>query len=112
MTGTLVLFTPLLFPESLTRESLFGTPLFTRFHVVAMLFDLFNNVLRLDLPFKSSKCIFQRLALLDDNFCHAYSPPFPVGCLVALMGTLQCSWSTPEPAISNFYRPIELKSRH
>jgi hypothetical protein len=43
---------------------------------------------------------------LNDNFCHAYSPPFPVGCLVALMGTLQCSWSTPVPAIPKFISPL------
>jgi hypothetical protein len=35
--GRLVLLTPLLFSETLTREGLFGTAPFTRFHVVAVL---------------------------------------------------------------------------
>jgi hypothetical protein len=55
--GQLVLLTPLLFAETLTREGLFRTPPFTWFHVVAVLFDLFNNVLRLDLPLKTPERI-------------------------------------------------------
>src|SRR5271169_2630904 len=78
--GRLVLLTPLLFAETLTREGLFGTPLFTWFHVIAVLFDLFDYVLRLHLSLEAPECIFQRFTLLDDNFCHAYSPPFPVEC--------------------------------
>jgi hypothetical protein len=78
--GRLVLLTPLLFSETLTREGLFGTAPFTWFHVVAVLFDLFDNVLRLHLSLEASECILQRFSLLNDNFCHAYSPPFPVEC--------------------------------
>ena len=71
------MFTPLLFAETLTRESFFRTTLLTRLHVVAVLFDLLDNVLRLNLAFKTPERIFQRLTLLNDNFCHAYSPPIP-----------------------------------
>jgi hypothetical protein len=78
--GHLVLLTPLLFPETLTREGLFGTAPFTWFHVVAVLFDLFDNVFRLHLSLEASERILQRFSLLNDNFCHAYSPPFPVEC--------------------------------
>jgi hypothetical protein len=55
--GQLVLLTPLLFAETLTREGFFRTPPFTWFHVVAVLFDLLDNVLRLDLPFKTPERI-------------------------------------------------------
>jgi hypothetical protein len=55
--GQLVLLTPLLFAETLTREGLFRTPPFTWFHVVAVLFDLFDDVLRLDLPLKTPERI-------------------------------------------------------
>ncbi|HEY0701491.1 MAG TPA: hypothetical protein VGD60_01880 [Candidatus Acidoferrales bacterium] len=55
--GQLVLLTPLLFAETLTREGFFRTPPFTWFHVVAVLFDLFDDVLRLDLPLKSPERI-------------------------------------------------------
>ena len=78
--GRLVLLTPLLFPETFTREGLFGTPLFTRFHVIAVLFNLLDNVLRLDFSLEAPERIFQGFTLLDHNFCHAYSPPFPVDC--------------------------------
>jgi hypothetical protein len=96
----LVLFTPLLFAESLTREGFLSTTLLTRLHVVAVLLDLFDNVFRLDLSLEPSKGILQRFTLLNDNFCHAYSPPFPVGCFFSLMRYFQCSWSTPVPAIT------------
>ena len=75
--GHLVLLTPLLFSETLTREGLFRTTPFTWFHVIAVLFDLLDDVLRLNLAFKTPERIFQRLTLLNDNFCHAYSPPIP-----------------------------------
>ena len=75
--GHLVLLTPLLFSETLTREGLFRTPPLTWFHVVAVLFDLLDNVLRLHFALETSERIFQRFTLLNDNFCHAYSPPIP-----------------------------------
>ncbi len=55
--GRLVLLTPLLFPETLTREGLFGTPPFTRFHVVAVLFNLFDYVFRLHFSLEASERI-------------------------------------------------------
>src|SRR5271156_115417 len=75
--GQLVLLTPLLFSETLTREGLFRTTPFTRFHVIAVLFDLLDNVFRLYFSLKTPERIFQRFTLLNDNFCHAYSPPIP-----------------------------------
>ena len=74
----LILLTPLLFPETLTREGLFGSTLLTRFHVVAVLLDLLDDVLRLHFSLEPPKGILQRFALLNDDFRHAYSPPFPV----------------------------------
>jgi hypothetical protein len=73
----LVLLTPLLFAETLTREGFFGPTSFPGFHIVAVLLDFLDDVFRLHLTFKSSERILQRLTLLNDNLCHAYSPPFP-----------------------------------
>src|SRR5579863_7084032 len=73
--GCLVLLTPLFFTETLTREGLLGATLFPRLHVVAVLLDLLDDVLRLHLPLEAPESVFQRLALLNYNFCHAYSPP-------------------------------------
>ena len=72
----LILLTPLLFPETFTREGLFGSTPFPGLHVVAVLLDFLDDVLGLDLALEAAKSIFQRLALLNYNFCHAYSPPF------------------------------------
>ena len=55
--GRLVLLTPLLFSETLTREGLFGTAPFTWFHVVAVLFYLFDYVFRLHLSLEASEGI-------------------------------------------------------
>jgi hypothetical protein len=55
--GHLVLLTPLLFTETLTREGLFGTTPFTWFHVIAVLFDLFDDVFRLHLSLKTPERI-------------------------------------------------------
>ncbi len=71
----LIQLTPLLFTETLTREGLLGSTLFPRFHVVTVLLDFLDDVLRLDFAFESPERVFQRLALLNNNFCHAYSPP-------------------------------------
>jgi hypothetical protein len=73
----LILLTPLLFTETLTREGLLGSTLFSWFHVVAVLFYFLDDVLRLDLAFKAPERVLQGLTLLNDNFCHAYSPPSP-----------------------------------
>jgi hypothetical protein len=55
--GHLVLLTPLLFSETLTREGFFRTTPFTRFHVIAVLFDLFDDVLRLHFSLKAPERI-------------------------------------------------------
>lgn len=72
----LILLTPLFFPETFTRESLFCTALLPRLHVVAVLFDLLDDVFRLHFPLEAAESVFQRFALLNNYFCHAYSPPF------------------------------------
>jgi len=49
----LILLTPLLFTETLTREGLLGAALFTRFHVITVLLDLLDDVFGLNLPLKT-----------------------------------------------------------
>ena len=74
----LVLLTPLLLTETLTREGLLCATLFPGLHVVAVLLDFLDDVFRLHLSLEAPECILQRFAFLNDNFCHATSPPFPV----------------------------------
>ena len=76
----LILLTPLLLPETFTREGFLCATLFTGLHIVTVLFDLFNDVFRLHLSLEAPESIFQRFTLLNYDFCHAYSPPFPIGC--------------------------------
>jgi len=45
-----------------------------------VLFNLLDDVFGLDFSFETPQRIFKGLTLLDHNFCHAYSPPFPVDC--------------------------------
>jgi len=73
--GRLVLLTPLFLTETLTREGLLGSTPFPGLHVVAVLLDLLDDVFRLHFPLETPESVFQRLALLNYNFCHAYSPP-------------------------------------
>jgi len=71
----LILLTTLLFTETLTRESFLGATLLPGLHVVAVFLDFLDDVFRLHLSFEAPESILQRFTLLNDNFCHAYSPP-------------------------------------
>ena len=107
----LILLTTLLFAETLTRESFLGATLFPRLHVVAVLLDFLDDVLRLDFSLEAPEGILQRFALLNDNFCHAYSPPSLWMFKFVLLDSHQCNRLTPEPAMSNFYPRLPPKSR-
>ena len=87
----LILLTPLLFTETLTREGLLGAALFTRFHVITVLLDFLDDVFGLNFPLKTPKGVFQGFSLLNNNFCHAYSPPFPFSNLIWPIGF--ASWA-------------------
>jgi hypothetical protein len=82
--GRLILLTPLLFTEALAREGFLGAALLTRLHVVTVLFDFFDDVFTLHLTFESPERVLQRLTLLNNNFCQAYSPPFPFLSIVVI----------------------------
>ena len=43
--------------------------------VVGVTLYFLDNVFGLNLAFKAAQGVFQRLALLQSNFCHAYHPP-------------------------------------
>jgi hypothetical protein len=75
-TPRLILFPSLLLPKALTREGLLGATSFSGLHEIAVLLDFFNDVFRLHFSLEAPEGVFQRLALLNYNFSHAYSPPF------------------------------------
>src|ERR1700733_10135303 len=109
--GCLVLLTPLLLTETLTREGLFGSTLFPRLHVVAVLLDFLDDVFRLHLPLEAPESVLQRLALLNYNFCHAYSPPSLLSWLGPNISSKR-NRHLCEPAIVHFfYRTLSPKSR-
>jgi len=107
----LILLTTLLLTETLTRESFLGATFFSGLHVVAVLLDFFDDVFRLHFSLEAPECILQRFTLLNDNFCHAYSPPSLLVCVIVLLDSHQCNRYTPCPAISNFYPRLSPKSR-
>jgi len=55
----LVLFTPLLFAQTLPRKRFLGPALFAGFHVEAMLLDFLDDVFLLHLALKTPQGIFQ-----------------------------------------------------
>ena len=62
-------FTGALLAVALAGESFFGTAFFSWFQVERMPFDLFNDVFLLYFAFEASKSTFQRLAILQMDFC-------------------------------------------
>ena len=100
--GRLILLTPLLFAKALTREGLFGATLFTGLHVVAVLFDLLDDVFRLHFAFEAPEGVLQRFTLLNHNFCHAYSPPFPFALSLDTQVQLFYRFAA-EPAIMDIF---------
>jgi hypothetical protein len=71
----LILFSTLLLTETFTREGRLGTTTFSGLHEVRVLLDFLDDVFGLHFPLEAPKGVFQRFALLDNNFSHAYSPP-------------------------------------
>jgi len=98
----LILLTTLLLAETLTRKSFLGATLFPRLHVVTVLFYLLDDVFRLHLPLEAAESIFQRFALLNDNFCHAYSPPSLWMFEFVLLDSHQCNRFPQEPAMGHY----------
>jgi hypothetical protein len=58
-----------LFAVAFASEGFFGAPLFTRFQVKRVTLYFFNDVFLLYFTFKSSERTFQRLAILQMDFC-------------------------------------------
>jgi hypothetical protein len=77
--GRLVRFAPLLLAQSLPRKRFFGPTLLAGFHIEAVLLYFFNDVFLLHLALKAAQSVFQRLTLLNDDFCHVVKfTPNPV----------------------------------
>jgi len=55
----LILLTPLLFPETFTREGFFGSTPFPGLHVVAVLLDFLDDVFRLHLTLEAPEGVLQ-----------------------------------------------------
>ena len=62
-------FAGALLAVALACESFFGPAFFSWFQVEGMPFDLFNDVFLLYFAFEASKSTFQRLAILQMDFC-------------------------------------------
>jgi len=57
------------FPAAFTCHSLLDAFFFARLEVKRVPFDLFNNVLLLNIALKAPQGIFEGFSLLDPNFC-------------------------------------------
>src|SRR5215471_20639679 len=66
---TKVAVSPALFSGSLTRQGLLHAAPLSRLQVVRVTFHFLDNVFRLHLPLKPAQRVFQRLTLLQSNFC-------------------------------------------
>jgi hypothetical protein len=69
------------FAVALAGESFFGAALFPWLQVEGMPLDLFNDVFLLYFPFKPSQSAFERLAILQMDFCQLkihHLPELPV----------------------------------
>ena len=60
---------------SLTSQSLLYAELRARLQIVGMTLHFFNDVFRLNFALEPSQGAFNRLALLQTNFCQTKSPP-------------------------------------
>jgi len=67
----LVVLSALLLAQTLSWKRLLGPALFSGLHVVAVLFDFFDDVFLLHLALKSAQGVFKGLTFLDDDFRHA-----------------------------------------
>src|SRR5712672_2261671 len=92
--GRLVRFAPLLLAQSLPRKRFFCPALFAGFHVEAVLLDFFDDVFLLHLALKAAQGIFQRLTLLNDDFCHCINSP-----------PIRSDWQTVRCSLAITHRP-------
>src|SRR5712692_6814935 len=77
---SLIRFAPLLLAQSLPRKRFLGPALLAGFHVEAVLLDFLDDVFLLHFALETAQGIFQRFALLDDDFSHGLnSPPIRFG---------------------------------
>jgi hypothetical protein len=59
---------------TLLRQSLLHPASLARLQVVGVTFHFLNDVLGLDLALEAAQGVFQRLTLLQSNFCHSHHP--------------------------------------
>src|SRR5216684_233207 len=71
----LVRFPPLLLAQSLPRKRFLCPALLAGFHVEAVLLDFLDDVFLLHFALETAQGIFQRFALLDDDFSHGLNSP-------------------------------------
>src|SRR5712692_5288792 len=77
---SLIRFAPLLLAQSLPRKRFLCPALLAGFHVEAVLLDFLDDVFLLHFALETAQGIFQRFALLDDDFSHGLnSPPIRFG---------------------------------
>jgi hypothetical protein len=74
----LIRFPALLLTQSLPRKRFFCPAFLAGFHVEAVLLYFLDDVFLLHLALETAQCVFQRLTLLDNNFCQFIVTPNPV----------------------------------
>jgi hypothetical protein len=75
----LTLFASELLPIPLPGKRLLGPSLVTGFQIEGVFLDVLDDVFLLYLPLEPAESAFNRFALLDLDFSHAFNTPFAGG---------------------------------
>jgi hypothetical protein len=76
--STLLRLSPLLLPGALTSQSLLGSSLVAGLEIERVFLDVLDDVLLLYFPLETAESTFNGLTLLDLDFSHGSTPPFPL----------------------------------
>jgi hypothetical protein len=76
----LVLLATHFFPRAFPGECRFRPLFFSRLQVIRVFLYFFNDVFLLHFTLEAAERVFQRFALLDDDFSHPIFTPIPILC--------------------------------
>jgi hypothetical protein len=97
----LILLAALLLAQSLSRQRLFHTSLFSGLHVKAVPFNFLDDVFLLDFALESTQRILQGFTFLNCDFCQAVLTPIPWSGYVMKADSLR--EDRPDAHIVRFY---------
>lgn len=82
----------LLFPQTLARQCLLGTPLFSGLQIVAVALDFLDDVFALHFTFEPPESAFEAFPLLNYDFRQINSPPVSCDSRAGLCQAGKTGW--------------------